>query len=286
MTSIAPIRLRAMTYNMLNGGLDAGTDTRLRAQTDMLASLTPDILSLQECTGWTNHHLSWMARTLGMVPVAMVPSHVRRVPSPSNGTSLLIRSSTVRLIDWWSVGEGTFHHALIRALLRPAAVGDDPSSDFTVFATHFGWSSGDARLTEARMLTDFGGPFPGAPRGALLLGDLNTPDRDLADWSRVPENLQSRYRLVRPDGTFGAADRRAVQVLLNSGWQDPQTIFGDHEAASVGYFWETEQEPGRLDYTLITGMEAVGYGIHDTPDARKLSDHLPVWCDVLLGPRS
>jgi len=63
-------------------------------------------------------------------------------------------------------------------------------------------------------------------------------------------------------------------------------MFGDPEAASVGYFWETEQEPGRLDYALIAGMEAVGYGIHDTPDARKLSDHLPLWCDVLVGPRS
>ncbi|MFF8991166.1 endonuclease/exonuclease/phosphatase family protein [Streptomyces sp. NPDC014983] len=276
---MATHELRAITYNLLTGGLDAGDDTRLRAQTEMLAHLTPDILSLQECTGWTNRHLCQVADALGMVPVGMARSRVRRVPDPYNGTALLIRDSSVRLMDWWIVGEGDFHHALIRAQLRPVAAGSDPSSDFTVFATHFDWSSGAARLDEARMLTDYGGPFPGAPRGALLLGDLNTPDRH-PDWSLVPRNLHSRYRLVSPDGHFGRADRRAVQVLLESGWQDPQMLFGDPEAASVGYYYPNEPVLLRLDYTLVSGLVVTSYAIYDTPAARGLSDHLPVVLDV------
>ncbi|MEU1660628.1 endonuclease/exonuclease/phosphatase family protein [Streptomyces griseofuscus] len=284
--STTPVPLRAVTYNLLAGGLNAGDDTRLRAQTKMLARLGPDILGLQECTGWTNRHLRRLADELAMVPITMAPSRVRRVPGPPGGTALLIRPSSIRVMDHWIVGEGVFHHALIRALLRPVAAGDDPGSDFTAFATHFSWSSGDARLDEARMLTDYGGPFPGAPRGALLLGDLNTPDREPPHWSLVPANLHSRYRLVKNDGAFGRADRRAVQVLLKSGWQDPQANFGNPQAASVGYYYSNEPVPWRLDYALVCGLAVSDYFIHDTPGARKLSDHLPVVCDVMAGANS
>ncbi|WP_346075857.1 MULTISPECIES: endonuclease/exonuclease/phosphatase family protein [Actinomycetes] len=282
----AHVPLRAITYNLLLGGLHAGDDTRLRAQTEMLAHLGPDVLSLQECTGWTNQHLRRLADELGMVPVDMAPTRVRRAPGPPDGTTLLVRPSSVRVMDHWIVGEGVFHHALIRAWLRPVAAGDDPGSDFTAFATHFSWSSGDARLNEARMLTDYGGPFPGAPQGALLLGDLNTPDREPPDLSLVPANLQSRYRFVKSGGAFGRADRRAVQVLLKSGWRDPQTDFGDPEAASVGYAYSNEPVPWRLDYALVSGLAVSDYFIHDTPGARELSDHLPVVCDVMVGASS
>ncbi|MEU6460307.1 endonuclease/exonuclease/phosphatase family protein [Streptomyces sp. NPDC046976] len=271
--------LRAITYNLLLGGLDAGNDDRLRAQVEMLAALAPDVLCLQECTGWTNRHLRWAADVLGMVLVGMVPSRVRRVPSPPNFTVLLIRPSTVRLVDWWSVGEGVFHHALIMAWLRLVAAGDNPDDDLLVLGTHYSWVDGSVRLRESRMVTDYGGPFPGVPRGALLLGDLNTPDRE-PNWADVPRNLQSRYRIVKSDGTFGHADRRAVQVLFQSGWTDPQTVIGDPEAASVGYKYDNEKVPLRLDYTLVSGLEPTGCFIHDTDEARDLSDHLPGVLDV------
>ncbi|MFH7336624.1 endonuclease/exonuclease/phosphatase family protein [Streptomyces sp. KHY 26] len=277
----ATASLRAITYNTFCGGLDAGDDARLRVQTDMLAGLKPDLLCLQECTGWTNRHLCQVANTLRMVPIAMVRSRVHREPGTPNGTTLLYKPSVLQLVDWCALGQGVFHHALIQAWLRPRAAVDD-SCDFLAFGTHFAWPDGDGRLREARMLTDYGGAFPGAPGGAVLLGDLNTPDREPDDWAVIPKNLHSRYRFVRPSGKFGGTDQRAVHVLLESGWRDPQMVFGDPAAATVGHFWDTEPNPWRLDYTFTAGhVQATDYFVWDTPVARRLSDHLPVVCDLM-----
>ncbi|MGW4890240.1 endonuclease/exonuclease/phosphatase family protein [Streptomyces murinus] len=282
MTTLTPHRpLRAITYNLLLGGLDAGSDDRLRAQIEMLAALAPDVLCLQECTGWTNRHLRRVADELGMMLVGMVPSRVRRIPSPPNFTVLLIRPSAVRLMDWWSVGEGVFHHALIMAWLRPVAADNNPDDDVLVLGTHLSWVDGSVRLGETRMVTDYGGAFPGVPLKKVFMGDLNTPDREPGSWSLIPQFLQSRYRLVLPDGSFGDVDQRAVQVLLGSGWRDPQVSSATPEAASVGYYYPNEPVLWRIDYILVSGLpDVISYAIHDTPDLRKYSDHLPVILDV------
>ncbi|MET8609853.1 endonuclease/exonuclease/phosphatase family protein [Streptomyces misionensis] len=275
--------LRAVTYNTFCGGLDAGVDTRLRLQTEMLHGLRPDVLCLQEGLGWTHRHLCQVADALGMVPVTMARTRVQREPGPPNYTAMLYNPAALQLLDWCAVGRDAFHHALIQARLRPRAA-KDGRRDFFAFGTHFAWPDGDSRLREARFLTDYGGTFPGAPGGAVLLGDLNTPDREPENWESIPRNLHSRYRLVLPTGEFGGADRRAVQVLLESGWQDPQKKFGDPAAATVGYFYPNEPVLWRLDYTFTSGyVTPVDYFVWDTAAARKLGDHLPVVCDVMVG---
>jgi hypothetical protein len=40
-------QLTAITYNLRNGGIDAGGDTRLHRQLDLLAWLNPSVLALQ-----------------------------------------------------------------------------------------------------------------------------------------------------------------------------------------------------------------------------------------------
>ncbi|WP_416484280.1 endonuclease/exonuclease/phosphatase family protein [Streptomyces sp. CL12] len=276
------IPLRAVSYNLLLGGLDGGNDDRLRTQTAILAGLNADIVALQECSGWDQHeerHLWRVAHELGMMPVSMVRSHVG---DGSGHTTLLYRPSSLRLIGRRTLGQGVFHHALIRARFRPIAAGNDPSSDFLTFATHFSWVDGESRLREARWMTDNGGDFPGVPPRAILLGDLNTPDREPPDWSLVPRNLQSRYRLVLDDGGFGPTDQRAVRVLLNSGWQDPQTHTGILRGATVGYYYDNEPVEWCIDYGLLSGMKATSYTTYDTAKAREVADHLPLVLDVML----
>ncbi|WP_261399363.1 endonuclease/exonuclease/phosphatase family protein [Streptomyces misionensis] len=273
-----------MTWNLYLGGLDNGDDKRLRAQTEILVGLSPDVLCLQECMGWDAHDeriLFQTADALGMAPVRMARS---RIGDGRNYTALLYRPSSLRLMGQRTLGEGTFHHALIRARLRPVAAEDD-TNDFVAFGTHFSWVDGDSRLGEARWMTDYGGIFPGVPPRALLLGDLNTPDREPANWSLTPQHLQSRYRVVLDNGDFGPADQRPVKVLLNSGWQDPQTLTGKARTATVGYWWDNEkkQDPWSLDYILTSGMQPVDYFTYDTQSARVASDHLPVVCDVKVG---
>ncbi|MEW1701104.1 endonuclease/exonuclease/phosphatase family protein [Streptomyces sp. NPDC091278] len=277
--------VRAVTWNLLRGGVDGSDESRLDAQTEMLAGLAPDVLCLPECGGWEEQderRLWQVADRLGMVPVAMVPSHIG---DGRNFTTLLYRPDRLRLLGRRTLAVGAFHHALIRARLRPHSAGDSDAHDFLVFGTHLSHVGGGTRLREARWLTDYGAVFPGVPPRALLLGDLNTPDREPpGGWPSVPENLHSRYRQVLPSGRFGRADRRAVQVLLASGWTDPQEQTGKERAPTVGYYHPNEPVSWSLDYALVSGLTATSYFTYDTPQARALSDHLPVVLDVEAGP--
>lgn len=175
---------------------------------------------------------------------------------------------------------------MIRARLRPLEAEND-HDDFLALATHLTYTDGESRLREARWMTDYAGDFPGVPPRALLLGDMNCPSpSDEPDWDKVPRNLQSRYRLVQDEGTFGDTDTRAVQVLLESGWQDPETITGTPRDATVGYYYRNEPVPLRLDHALVFGLRVHDYRTYDTARARKVSDHLPVVLDVEAGSTS
>ncbi|MEO3976375.1 endonuclease/exonuclease/phosphatase family protein [Streptomyces sp. CAU 1734] len=281
--------LRAVTWNLRDGGLDGGSEERLWAQAVILAGLRPDILALQECTHWDEQderRLLRLCHQLGMACAMTAHSHVG---DGRNFTALLHRPTRLRLIGRRNIGERVFRHALIRARLRPAdADANDDSRDFLALATHLTHTDGETRLREARHLTDYAGHFPGTPGRALLLGDLNCfgihdtePDWD----SLVARHLHSRYRYIAPDGIFGATDRRAFHALINSGWTDPRARTGQERAATVGYAYANEPVPLRLDHILVRGLPADAYWTHDTPDTRAASDHLPTALDTRLpGP--
>ncbi|BDH15338.1 hypothetical protein HOK021_65170 [Streptomyces hygroscopicus] len=277
--------LRAVTWNLFLGGVDGASEERLKKQAKILLGLNADIVCLPECNRWdedNERRLWWMTNTLGLQPVAMVRSRLG-TPPVQNHTVLLYRPSTLRLMGRAILGRDVFHHALIRAWLRPVEE-HDGRRDFNALATHLGWTGGGTRLCESQWMTDYGGEFPGVPPRGLLMADLNVPDREPLDWSLIPQNLHSRYRIVREDGSFGGVDQRALQVLLRSGWQDPQTLTGEQRAPTVGYFYPTEPVPWCLDYTLVNGMHVTSYRTYDTPQARAASDHLPVIADLEVRP--
>ncbi|SFD42787.1 endonuclease/exonuclease/phosphatase family protein [Streptomyces aidingensis] len=274
--------VRFVSWNLGNGGIDAGGDeTRRKSQIGIAAELGADVLALQELTNWDEGdwwRLWELADSLGMVPLPPVTS---RIGDGHNHLALLFRPEAVRVLRYRpDVGKGAFHHGLARA--RLAVEGQE----FAVLATHLAYSDGDTRLREARWLTDNAGSFPGRPDSAVLMGDLNTlAEQDPEpDWTLVPRNLHARYRLVHADGSFGPADRRALRVLLNAGWTDPQTRVDRSRAATVGYWYANEPVPLRLDHILTTGrIRPLSYTTCDTPDTRAASDHLPVALTAAIG---
>ncbi|MFJ9617848.1 endonuclease/exonuclease/phosphatase family protein [Streptomyces noursei] len=279
------MNLRAATWNLFLGGLDGADETRLDRQAEILSEIDADIVCLPECNRWDEDNegrLWWMAHTLGLQPVAMVRSRLG-TPPVQNHTALLYRPSKLRLMGRAILGRDVFHHALIRARFRPVGEQDD-RRDFLVLATHLSYTDGETRLREARWMTDYGGEFPGMPTAGVLLADLNVPDREPPDWSLIPKNLHSRYRIVQADGTFGGVDQRALDVLFGSGWQDPQTLTRVQRSPTVGHFYPTEPVPWCLDYALVHGMDVTSYRTHDTPQARGASDHLPVVADLEIRP--
>ncbi|WP_416971631.1 endonuclease/exonuclease/phosphatase family protein [Streptomyces sp. 4F14] len=276
--SPAGLLFRAVSWNLLNGGLDGAGEVRLDAQVGYLAELGPDILALQECTRWDEKDRAEMvAAELGLTVTKMASS---RVGDGRNYTMLLHNPARFFLVEVRLRGAEIFHHALIKARLRPHGAPSDGSGDFNVLATHLSWTDGATRLAEAGWMTDYAGPFPGEPDRALLLGDLNCPHPDDAiDWADVPPNLQPRYRLMQADGAFGNADTRAFQVLLNSGWQNPETLTGQPRTATVGHYYANEPTPMRLDHALVHNLTVHAYRTHDTG---RVSDHKPVVLDAVL----
>ncbi|KMS73872.1 endonuclease/exonuclease/phosphatase [Streptomyces regensis] len=275
--------MRAVTLNLDCGGTDPdGSEHRLHTHADFLRDQAPDVLALQECTFWDEQQerrLLLLCAILGMAPVLMVRDHIG---DGRNHTALLYRPDRLRLIGRRALGVGVFHHALIQARLRPIGAGDDNTRDLLVLATHFTHTDGESRLRESRWTTDYAGPFPGAPKRGMLMGDLNCSgmyDED-PDWNLVPRNLHARYRFTEPDGGAGWIDRRAIHVLHHAGWHDPQRFTGRARAATVGYAYENEPVPLRLDHILTRGLTVRDYRTHDTPEARAASDHLPVVLDA------
>ncbi|AQU71412.1 hypothetical protein BBN63_32880 [Streptomyces niveus] len=276
--------IRAVNWNLYLGGVDGGSEERMHAQGDILAGLGPDLLVMPECSWWDeqyNRRLWWMAHRLGLTPAAMMPS---RVGDGRNFTTMMYRSSKLTLIgEPDRKATEIFRHVLIRARFRPAGATDD-SRDFLALGTHLSHANGAARLTEASEITDYGGPFPGSPPRALLLGDLNCPRVDASvKWKKVPKNMHARYRTVRPDGTFGGLDVRAMKVLLNSGWQDPADVLGISREPTVGYYYANERVPLHLDHVLTAGVIPVAYETHVTPAADLVSDHRATWLDFRLA---
>ncbi|MEU9190119.1 endonuclease/exonuclease/phosphatase family protein [Streptomyces sp. NPDC048484] len=277
-------KLRAVTWNLLNGGVDDSSEERFHTQTDIVKEIRPDVLALQECTLWDeddNRRLTAMAGELGLKAVAMLPS---RIGDGRNFTALLYRPAQLHLVDWKQRGQGALHHAMIRARLRPLDT-PDGSADFNALATHLAFTDGDTRLAEVRgWATDFAGEFPGAPPRSLLLGDLNCARLyDTFDWNLIPRNLHARYRRILPNGHFGDADLRALQVLLASGWQDPESLTQTLRKATVGYYYDNEPQPLCLDHILVHGFTVHAYWTYDTPAARASSDHLPTVLDAEIS---
>ncbi|WP_116211651.1 endonuclease/exonuclease/phosphatase family protein [Streptomyces olivoreticuli] len=275
---------RLVTFNVLTGGIDAdGSEQRRIGQIEFLRTLDADVIALQELRGWEAGgwwRLWEVANALRMVPLPPVLSQRGR----GNHLALLYRRGTVGVRDYEpDAVRGAFYHGLGRARLY---IMDQPA--LTVLITHLSFLGGDERLAEARWLTGYADTYEGTAQRVALLGDLNTiglndPE---PDWSRIPANLRSRHCHLTPHGTFGATDRRAIQLLSEAGWRDPFDLLSLEPHRTAGYWSPDELLDHRSDLILVnqhlTGHVAEAV-VHDTDQTRKLSDHLPV--EVRLSAR-
>lgn len=261
-------RLRVGSYNVMDGGED-----RWSGQMNLLASLDLDILGIQEAKHWDRNdgaRLNETAEALGMQPLF--------APSRSHGCHLVLlyRWPRVRCLRFQAdISCGRFHHTASRAQLVVEGF-DQP---LCVLHTHLHPFSPSARLKEAGWLTEYAAP----DRLSLIIGDLNTgglTDKDPDDWGSVPAHLQSRHRLVRPDGSYGGTDRRAMRALMEAGFVDPPQHLGITPPRTAGH-WGGGSEPWdrRSDYVLLSPRVAPALRDHevvDTPESQGLADHLPV----------
>ncbi|KUN02090.1 hypothetical protein AQI95_28855 [Streptomyces yokosukanensis] len=287
------VELRMVAWNVLTGGIDnkgteRETEERRLRQLDFLSSMDGlDMLWIMEATWWDEDKGARLRGICDATTLTALPLVTSRVGDGSNHSCMYYNAQALKLYTPASeLARGSFHHGVCRAAF------DADGIPLLVFGAHLAYSGGRARHLEAHHLADYGTQFGGWPEDGVLLMDANAPDEsdpELSDeeWKRrVPRGLWHRYRKIRDDGSFGGFDRGARRLLLESGWRDPQADVRQLREPTVGYWYENERVPLRLDQALVTGprIEVVDYRTLNPkrPALKNLSDHLPIRLDIRL----
>src|ERR1043166_8292733 len=201
-TSASAAAMRLMTYNILQGGRDAGGDARLGRVCELIAGVAPDLLVLNECNDFEREGFQLLYRVereigmRGWLAPARSGYHV----------ALFTRNAKpvqVRLL------EAGLHHSAIAATL------DLGEQHCTVIAAHLCPFSAEVRVAEAQQLSRFVGAGH-----VFLLGDLNSLSAHDTPGLRSDGWLPRRRLRHELAGSPGVFDTRAVSVFEASGLVD------------------------------------------------------------------
>lgn len=261
--------MRAMTYNILKGGLGADAATpRTPLLLRVLQSAAPDLLVLNECNGFERDQQSGL-RAYGQA-LAM-SGHLARASSGYH-VALFTRNAEVSELAVHAEG---FAHVALSARVR---LGD---YRLLLLAAHLDPFSPQQRLQEARGLLALRARLERPDEEILLLGDLNalsprdTPGLALMTWS-------ARYR-ARHGIEAGRVDTAAVQALERAGLVDlVAEQGGSRPTRPTAMYWKKDVPAQRVDYLFgspglvdrLTGAQVI-----DTETTQAASDHLPVLVD-------
>jgi endonuclease/exonuclease/phosphatase family metal-dependent hydrolase len=155
-----------------------------------------------------------------------------------------------------------------------------------VAVTHLGPWDPEYRFGEARQVA---GQFakPGIP--TVIAADRNCLGEDLAydpepDWTLLPPEEREYHIMWRTDPTEPPrADRRPSQLLHRAGLTDAACHLRVPWQPTAGH--RPGDLPRRIDgfWLTATALPALrDYRVHDSPEARRLSDHLPVEIELDL----
>lgn len=249
--------MRALTWHVRDG-LREGSQIDEQRRERLLAVLwreQPDVVALQELSGWTLELLRELGEETDL-------PHVRLFRAPSGEHHQALLSKTPLSAARSLLETSTSDHGAYAAETR----------DLTVVTAHLSTSSFAERRVEAFELVR------SLPRErTLVLGDLaevRREERTSALDAALPEDLQARLSPAR--------DASAVDVLVAAGFVDAG------EGSSLGTAMERGRDGElslvlRLDYALHTpGVEVRELRVLDDDEVRSLSNHLPVIVDVAL----
>lgn len=254
--------LRLVTYNV--GVFDKYEKSGCEAAASMMSELMPDVLILNEldsCAARTGHvdqlavFLSQMPGYEGVFAPAL-PSFQRG----AYGIGQAWNSGTMEVVNTFRIplpkGDGSEPRALVVAEYQ----------DVVVAGTHLEYSSKEAQMAQAMIMTDTLRTLYGSSgKPVFLCGDFNAaPDSPLLDSLRLSWDVLSPVKTTYPDAK-----------ALSSMEKTPSYL---------------EDVPGQcIDYILILSgsaeYETVAANVcvrFDSGSALTASDHLPVYVDIRL----
>lgn len=259
--------LTVLTYNTLFAGRDGTTDTRAKAQVDLINELRPDVYLMQEAKGFDANGSAWLyalEQQIGMRGFLAV------APRTGQNVAIFVRAPLQPLS--FEVDGVHFHHAL--ATLRVAVPGSE--HPVTFISAHLCPNGPEVRRREAAYLAVQAAP----ERLTLVTGDFNSAsphDPEPQDWAALAPHHRARY--VADD--LRGLDRSVLAHLEAAGWVDlghqldpsavptvPTTAYRDVEFATM-----------RCDYLLASralAAKARSYQVIRNGTTDAASDHYPV----------
>lgn len=264
------LKFRIMTYNILFGGKPHrtvewpdGTKTlrgsRVEELKKVVKSVDPDILCLQECSGWADNDekiLKDVAKSLGMNGV---------ISRGDNNTHVAVLSK-YEIRDSYCLNKDYAHYILYADVCLPNG------QILKVLNIHFGWWGvpGYRKFTEEKRAESY------KMQKAVLLGELVKNSDELmavtGDMNHLPQTTN-----------FG--EPPFYEEVLTLGYTD--CYFNKHKNYEGVFSFAMKEPayPGPIDFVFVTKPLESGIkdaGIFKNEMAYKASDHLPVWVDFEL----
>lgn len=261
--------MRAMSWNILFGGHDGADGRRLEAQAEVIRSMNPDVLLIQEAKGFLD---DGRARLFAFEAATGMRGFVAKATHTGQHTAIFVGPSVTPLA--FSEDSAHFHHAA--ATLRASLPG--LVEPVTFVSVHLCPNSPAARANEASYLFNLAAP----DKSVLLAGDFNSVSPDDAEPIGLGD-LPGHFR-IRYAAADGLADRTTVGSLLRSGFVDLALRCKGSSVPTVpaSGFTNTEFMPFRSDYFLATDVLAArvsGYQVLRDQRTDTASDHYPIVVD-------
>ncbi len=244
------------TYNLLNGGLDDGSDKRLLRQLTLLAGVGADCWAFQESKGWRGESADYRVLHLAERVLRM---RGFLVPSAHHGCDLALfvrESPGLRVIRQRHEQGPPYWHAAARLVVEADAI----PGPLNLISAHLAPSSPAIRLAEAEALALL------AKDGPVIAG---------GDWNAVPAaDPDPPADGADPGHVRRKLDRTAARAIEEAGFTDVAAYLGD-PAPTVGHIG-----PDRLAYrcdriyTTLPPATITGYQV--VTEDEPASDHRPV----------
>jgi endonuclease/exonuclease/phosphatase family metal-dependent hydrolase len=261
--------LKIISYNLRDYGKNPFDRDRHQRQVALLRELAPNILCIQEFWDDSPGHQQLVSRfevfagSLGMQGMV--------VPAPRTHCHLgLLWQKDITQLDgtayqwhlWHGLGLASFDVGAKRPL--------------RVAVTHLGpWDPqhrfGEARdvawLAKRRFAT-----IVGADWNSLPMGDPEP------DWTPLSPDQIEHHVLWNPDPSAPLqTDRRPAQLLDRVGLTDAATHLGVPWQPTAGHMGtDVFRRPDAFRCSELVLPALRGYRVHDSPDIRELSNHLPI----------
>ena len=254
------MNLTFVTWNLFEGGITNGSDTRLRRQMRRLAAESPDVVMLQELTGFDRDgcRLMHLAEDLlggmrGFLALSPHSCHLGVFIRPSVGLRVVRQRHEQRMPYWHGVACVT--------------VDADGFGPLLLASAHLAPSSPAQRLIEAEAFKLI------AEAGPLIVA---------GDWNAIPvadphpEPCGDDAEHIRRK-----LDRAPARALEATGLTDIAAQRGD-PTPTVGYT-SADRLTYRCDryYTSLPAVAVTGYRVITDADAE--SDHRPVIAEFDLA---